>query len=457
MLQNESCVMGGREKTSLPIHRLGRLLPLMTLVTATLLWAMTPRVCAQATSPSGDTGACAQGRAALATGDLNEAIALLERSVLLDPDHLGCRLLLARAYASGGRTELAEETLREIVRRQPRHREAALSLAHRYAERREHAAVIEVLHAIRPTTADSELERLRSASLLELGRLEEARRSLERIVASGQAGTTDYRRLGNIHFHGKRYALATEAYTACYQHESDDAELHVRLAVCYHHLGAQLGAVSAQTVEKGQPGSIVDDYYLIAPHADDPRLFDVAPRESAIYHVQRALDSGEDSPDLHLLHGDVWLEAGRWAKALAHYRAIEPRVAPAQRARYLFQHARALWGTEDFEGHLARLQEASRLDRVTYGPRLCEAYTLVARRYNQAGDLTRYIETMRQAVRCTPESAALHYQLGNALWEDGQHDAAVRRWRITLESDPDHADRERMLELIRKMRAQRPG
>jgi tetratricopeptide (TPR) repeat protein len=155
-----------------------------------------------------------------------------------------------------------------------------------------------------------------------------------------------------------------------------------------------------------------------------------------------------------LLHADIWVGAGRYTRALAIYRRIDGVVPAEQRARYYYQFAQASLGTDDVEGYVERLKRAIALDGDTYGRHLVTAYRRAAEYYGAEGDLDNYIRYLELAAGESPTSADLHYLLGNALYEAGRRVEASRRWRLTLELNPDHPDRRRMLELVRLIGSQ---
>ena len=393
-----------------------------------------------------------RGRAALLRGDYQQAIELLEDAVARDPDHLGHRLLLARACEYDGRPAWAEAEFGEIVKRQPQHREAALALARGCFERQAYARVVELLQPLRAEADAYEVHHLLGTALYHEGKLAEARRELTQAVACDGSNAADHRLLGDIALTQEKFALAVEAYEKANRLGLDDAQLHLMLATAHFRLRNYLGDVQRRTIEHGRSGTIREPGYVLEsdPFAGDS--FYVSPPRSAIFHAKKALELGLDSPELHLLLGDIWLEARRHERALAEYRDIEPRVPRARLGAYCYNCARALLGAGDSEGYLARLRMAAELDGPAYAPLLEPAYLRVAELCNQDGDVRKYIEYVRLAVKHAPDSSDLRYRLGNALWESGSQQEAVRQWRITLELRRDHPDRARMLELIQATR-----
>jgi cytochrome c-type biogenesis protein CcmH/NrfG len=52
----------------------------------------------------------------------------------------------------------------------------------------------------------------------------------------------------------------------------------------------------------------------------------------------------------------------------------------------------------------------------------------------------------------SPQTASLHFKLGNAYEEARNHDQAVVQWRMVLDLEPDHPQRMKLLNLIEKYR-----
>ena len=61
-----------------------------------------------------------------------------------------------------------------------------------------------------------------------------------------------------------------------------------------------------------------------------------------------------------------------------------------------------------------------------------------------------YIKYLKLAVHESPQTAALHMKLGNALEEAKTFGPAVQQWRMVLDLEPDHSERTKLLNLIKK-------
>lgn len=334
---------------------------------------------------------------------------------------------------------------------QPKDPGALIALARGYAEQHEYGKVIETLQSAADLKNGYEANHLLGEAYYHTGQLVEARRCLQTAIGLQPKNAPDHYLLANVYLAEEKSALAAESYQTALGLGVDTPDLHYRLATAYYGLKNYTGRVFDHTVQGGLPGRIAGDCYLIEPLPGQPDRFLAAPQASAIYHLQKALDAGLDTPQAHLLQADIWLGTRRYAKALQVYKTLEDHTPSQDRAAYEYAYARACLGVDDRQGYLDRLQKAIALDEKTYRPHLVDAYRQVADRYNAEGDLESYVRYLELAVAEAPDSHDLHYLLGNALYEAGRTRQACRQWQITLELQPEHPDRTRMLELIRSL------
>ena len=91
-----------------------------------------------------------------------------------------------------------------------------------------------------------------------------------------------------------------------------------------------------------------------------------------------------------------------------------------------------------------------KLDPEAYRSAVVDGYLQVADRYNQAGQLRKYIEHLALAVNESPQTTSLHLKLANAFEEARKYEEAVQQWRLVLDLEPEHPQRTKLLNLIRK-------
>ena len=256
--------------------------------------------------------------------------------------------------------------------------------------------------------------------------------------------------LGLIHLDENMPALAAEQFQRALKLGRTGGDAHYALAQAFERLDQDFGRVRVISAPGATAGRIVDGAYLIEPVDGDPDLFRAAPPESAIYQLREALDDGVDSWEARRLLARLWLKTRRFAAAAAAFAEAESDVPRGARAGYCREFAEALYGVGDVEGFVARMRQAAEADAEQYAPELADAYRRAAQRCSQRGDLAQYIAYLEKAVAERPDAADLHYLLGNGHWEAGQEREALRQWRLTLQLQPDHPDRQRMLELIQQ-------
>lgn len=304
----------------------------------------------------------------------------------------------------------------------------------------------------------------RAAELLETAIRTDPGRTREYYLlaeAYEQAGHPDraadtHVRLGDAYAATGRHAVAVDAYEHAGRLGRDGPDYHLRLARSHYALKQYLGAVTKRRIAGGVPDRVVDGYYLLRPVPDRDDMWFVCPPESAIYHIRCIDAAGSTSTAARLLEADVWLAVKQPSRALRIYGSIESEVPAGQKADYYYHSAQAALGADDLNEYIRRLRRAIELAPDRYGHTELTAYTTLAERYSQRGDLERYTDYLKLACELAPRSGDLHYQLGNAYWEADDRVAAARQWQIALELDPDHPDRDRMLQLIRDQQGSSP-
>jgi len=316
------------------------------------------------------------------------------------------------------------------------------------AGQQDYGEVLRLLEPLPEDERDPQVRRLLTNAYLATGRFSDARRCANEAIERSPNDAAAHVLLADVLLAGQKYALAAQALEQAERLDLDTPAFHYKLATAYYHLKNCIGEVFVLPFRGGRAGRIENDCYLIEPLPGDPNRFHAAPRKSAIFHLQKALDAGLDDPAAHLLHAEIFLNTRRFERAVQLYRALDGRVPQPDLARYHAEFAQACFGAGDIDGYLEHLREAATLDPAAYRPRLGDAYRAVADRYSAEGDLEQYLRYLRLAIDESPESADLHYTLGNALHEAGRLLEASRAWRLTLELQPDHPDRQRMLTLI---------
>jgi tetratricopeptide (TPR) repeat protein len=397
-----------------------------------------------------------QGRDALFTGNYERAIELIKQAVTKDPSKTktSYRLYLARAYGYAGQDQLATPLLEEVLVVAPDHVEAGRRLAEIYAKQEAWQKIVDVMEPLLKYRHDYPTYHLLAEANFQLDRLDKARKHYQEAIKLNPDSPADHYQLGNICLAKNLFALAAESYEAALRLGVESPVLHYKLASAYFNQRNYFGRIARVTVKAGEPGTISEDWYLIARVAGHNELFLAAPRKSSVYQVAKAIDAGlKDRPDIHLLRANIYLNARRYRQAFDMYAALAPSVPKEEEALFYYNYAQAAFGIGDHERYLKLLGEAIARDKDAYGATLVDAYVQVAEQYNQTGDLDQYIAYLAKAVGESPRTASLHLKLGNAHEEAQQYAKAIEQWQMVLDLEPDHPQRTKLLNQIEKHRA----
>lgn len=355
-------------------------------------------------------------------------------------------------FAAGGTACWAQDTTSSVSDLSP------LSQAREHVEQDQPHRAIAVLEATSAARRSFEANMLLGRNYQQVQRLGDARRAYRAAIGQQPTASQPHLLLGGVYLAEGKWALAGQALESAERWGIDSAELHAGLARVFHHRGHCLGRVQTRALKSASAGQVRGDVYVIEPVPTDEGLYFVAPRASAIFHLQRALDEGSDDVALRLLEADIWLCAGRHRRALIAYRAVTVDALPDQeQPQYHYHFAQACLGADDVEGYLAHLRRAVALAPDAYPDALAQAYRTLAERSAADGDLARYLEFLKLALARAPDDADLHYCLGNAYFEAGQYNDAAHHWLITLELQPDHPDRPGMLDRLGRLSNPRPA
>ena len=252
---------------------------------------------------------------------------------------------------------------------------------------------------------------------------------------------------------GKLFARAAEAYNSAFRLGIDTPVLHYKLSSAYFNLRNFFGKISLVTVKAGKPGTIHENWYLIETVPGKKDVFRAAPRNSSVYHVAKALTGNlKKRPDIHFLLANIYLNAHRYKQAYDMFKKIELKIPKEDKSLYYYYYAQSAYGIEEYNEYLSLLQKAIKLDKITYQSALVDAYLKVANRYNQAGQLDKYIQYLVKAMRESPETASLHLKLGHAYEESQEYTKAIAQWQMVLDLEPDHPKRMELLNLVEKYR-----
>lgn len=406
-----------------------------------------------------------EGRDALFRGEYAKAVGLLKQAVAADKAKTRYRLYLARAHRYARNTDEAEKLLAAIVKASPDHVEAGQTLGEMYIQQEKWAEAAKVLERLLRYRHDYPTYHMLAEAKYNLDDLPKARKYFKEAVKLNPNSAADHYQLGNIHLAQNAFALAAESYQKALRLGLHSPVLHYKLGSAYFNLRNYFGRVAEVTVKSGKPGTISGSWYLIEPAPGKKDVFRVAPSNSAIYHVAKAIETGlKGEGEIRFLRANIYLNARRYPEAYEMFKklaAAAPKPKDDKRPkedRALFQYyfAQAAFGVGKYDEYLTLLRKAIELAPEAYQATLVDAYLRVAEQHNQSGDLKGYIQYLKMAVAEAPKKVAPHLKLGYAYEEARQYPEAIVQWRMVLDLEPDHARRMALLELIRKYGTEPP-
>lgn len=392
-----------------------------------------------------------EGRDALFRGKYDVAIVALKAAVAADEKQTSYQLYLARAYRYAKQPEKSEALLAEILKQAPDHVEAGQLLAEVYYAREKWDDVTKTLEPLLRYRHDYPTYHLLAEAAYNVDDYESSRRYYREAIKLNPDSGPDHYQLGNIYLAANRFALAAQSYETALRLGLDSAVLHYKLASAYFNLRNYFGRISVATVKEGESGTISKNLYLIEQVPGKKDVFRVAPQTSAVFHIERAIEGGlGERADTQMLLANIYLNARRYDRAYEMYQTLGDMVPEEDKALYAFYSAQSAFGVRKYDEYLQQLRDAIKLDSEAYSSALVDGYLQVAERYNQSGQLTKYIKHLAQAVNESPQTTSLHLKLANAYEESRQYEEAVQQWRLVLDLEPDHPQRTKLLNMIRK-------
>ncbi len=382
---------------------------------------------------------------AIAREDYSEAMKLLRRLVDADPQNRAYLYELADVQRHANQSDAALQTVDELLALDPANEPAVILKAEVLLKRDDWEAVIRTLTASASFSESYAISHLFAEAYLRSGQLVEAAWYYEKAVRLKPEVLEDLIALGRLHLRRELPALAVRALNSALALAGDDPQVHFLLARAYHQAGRPLGRVQVLPISQAIMGNTHENWYVLEAVDGQPDRFRVCPSDSAIYHLQKAIELGVDEADVHLLNADIWFNANEYERARDAYEIIEATIPASRLAGYHYRYGVTLYWLGDLEGFQRHAETAGKLDPKSYEPKLLEMHTLMADQYCIRGDLERFIHHLERAIEVAPRSVELRYKLGNALFEAQRRAEALAQWQAVLQLHPHHPDRERLL------------
>jgi tetratricopeptide (TPR) repeat protein len=372
-----------------------------------------------------------------------EAVAALERALVLDPQSDYLHLNLARAYLQTERLDKAVETLVVLLERSPETLEARELLGEVYAYRKNFSkAVDQFREALRLDPENESLQVQLAQVLAQAGERGEAVSILEGLVADHPDASLARLSLARLYDEqDKREQALLE-----YQRLLDD------------NPGLQQAVLEYGHFLEGDDLQSAIDLYLEALKAN-PRALEIRRRLVQIYigqhQAMRALEQLQVLTELS--PGDIYsvvqtgllhMELGHWAAAEEAFMRLKKTGEYRQRGFYYLALAQIELGKESQA--IANLEQVD-ADSTVYPEALLRLVYL----YQNAGRQDEALALLEQRVATAPQDANAHYFLVALLLDEQGADAALVAAQKAIENNPKSAALLYQYALIQERKQQR--
>jgi len=387
---------------------------------------------------------------------IHDAVAEAQEILKRDPDNVQSRRLLGRIYlrslgdvsASSGQSETvgrAIEQYREINRLDPSDTESALWLARLYRLKNEHDKAEQVLKSILKNDPENEpaVEQL-TQLLMDQGKSAEAVTLLEGITAHSPSPVL-LDLLGDAHTQAHELEKAEQAYRKAA--ELDPAELS-------HQRG--LGQTLLAEEKYSEALKVYEKLSDVMPDDSDVYL-----RIAQIYRELHQLDKAEQNlvkarqyapGSLEVMYNEAMLyqAQGRYEDAIRVLsNAVtdikgQPPAAPSRRRSLaiLYQQLGQLYrDSQNYQAAIYTFDELGHLGEEEDR----RARMMIMDTYRAAKDLSKALQTGKEALTKYPADPAIRTSHALLLGENGQTDDAVKILRAQLHGDA--GDRETYLNI----------
>jgi len=330
---------------------------------------------------------------ALRMGELEKAAEEVDKAVALDPKDHDTRILAGEVYFTKGDVPEARAQLEQALRIQPDSEEALLNLAYVAGLKEPQKALDYYKKYLALHPGSPRLYERMALLYQELGNNKAAEESWKQVLAAsdGSDSVKAQLSLGRIYEVKNDTATALQFYEEARRTDPHDLSLLLHLGQVYYKLSRSTEAIS-----------VFEQAYEIAP------------------------DNLAANFWLALLYED----SQNWPLAVEHMERVSQTISePGILLRLSYYQAQA----EDTKASLQTLEKLRSLD-----PDNPDYIYYVALGYEQAGQLRRAADTLKQFLKIKPNDAGAHFQLGTLLDRLGHFDEAVSHLLTAIELKPDY-------------------
>lgn len=319
----------------------------------------------------------------------------LSRTLDLQPDNQPAQLDLGQLFLAAGKYQDAKDRALLILHSNPRHTDAQMLLAGA------DAALGNLNDALDEATVATKIAPERPAAFITLGLIQakigaltDAETNLKTAQSLDPASFTPLLTLGNFYQQQERWADAEKEFHAAINCDPQSVVPRAALAGLY--------------MAKGEKA-------LLEKTLTDTKL------------------QLSDNPEAYRMLGDYFLSHGESAKALSEFAGLSA------------QHPNDVIVRKTYIQLLVsnqKIDEASQLNEeiLKKAPHDADALILKAQIQLQQKRTDESIQSLRQALKYTPENPVGHYQLGVAFQQQGNIQQAESEWRTAVGLRPNLAE-----------------
>ena len=402
-------------------------------------------------------------RALLGQGRNDEAETYINSINQQYPNNTAGNFLLGVLELQRGNRQPAKDALLQVVRADPAHLQALITLASIYYQDDQLEQAQSHIKLFQVAVSDYlPAQKLASAISMRLGNVDEAVSNLESVISQASNDAQFYSMLGSAYMSKGNVEKGTTYLSQAAELAPDQASIKTQLA-----MGKLSGGNIDQAIEDLESAVELDPELIQAEILLISVNLQKGDFNKALELATESIGKHPDNPVYYNLAGAAHLGLKNKSKALEMFnRAIEldPKFTPAminlaqmdlqdgdsEAARQRFEAvvainenniqalvglARLAQSRNDVETVARHLQKARLNNKYALEPRL-----MLANYYQQKGDIKMALEVIREARDVAPERAQVLGVLGQVESAAGNHDEAIKAFSTLATLLPDNAD-----------------
>lgn len=356
------------------------------------------------------------GRAYLAMGWLDSALAHTRQACRLNGDNVWYRLLLARVYERRQDAKNLIATWEGIVKSYPDVVDYYYDLSNAYLTTGDVVGSIEVLDRVEHRYGVTEEVSLQKHKLwMAIEKPDKARKELERLAEAMPNEIRYNAILAETYMGEKNYAKALGYYNRILASNPNDEDIHIALASCHMAMGNL--AETYSHLRQGVLNRSIDGQHrlrFLAEFMRNPRLFATyGQRCFLLADTIAAQCEGEEG--YHFIYGQMLAAQERYAEAAKQF------VAHLEQDKSQYASWEALLVCESrLDGHRAQLIEHARTAAELF-PLHLRPYLILAEAYLEQGDCKQAQTYIGRGLMVSPSDATV-VELNNKIKQQCQED-----------------------------------